>query len=246
MLYAINIDNDGDGNADISLPLPVHDREQHPGVVPLQRRPDHTAHAARDPGTNWNRQQTYTLSRVDSPGTGGTPHTTLGTGLLVPPCNIGPRSTPELRGDVPARERPLGDPFVHSTAATRQGVRRPARRRVLRRPRRRSSTSAGSAASRTSTRDPAAGLLAGMPGVNAIGRGQRALTRVAGSDHGPHPRGQAAGRRRPRATRSSASGPPPAGRRSTSTSATRRGERHARPARGSRCPGWATRWSTRC
>ena len=42
---------------------------------------------------NWNKRQFYTVSRVQ-----GDDVTVLGEGLACPPCNIGPRSTPELRG----------------------------------------------------------------------------------------------------------------------------------------------------
>ena len=54
--------------------------------------------AINGPGAaNWNRQQTYTLTRVDY-GARGWPNETsrvvLGQGLPVPPCNIGPLSTP--------------------------------------------------------------------------------------------------------------------------------------------------------
>ena len=46
---------------------------------------------------NWNRQQTYTLTRVDyGPHSWPIPlsRAVLGAGLPVPPCNIGPLSTP--------------------------------------------------------------------------------------------------------------------------------------------------------
>ncbi len=46
-----------------------------------------------------------------------------------PPCNIGPRSTPELRARSPRQA-------VHTLGRRPDGVRRPARRRLLRRPRR--------------------------------------------------------------------------------------------------------------
>ena len=63
------------------------------------------------PSSNWNRQQTYTLTRVDyNPGNrwGGS-SVVLGSGLLCPPCNIGPLSTPNY----PA----LASAAVHSVGA---------------------------------------------------------------------------------------------------------------------------------
>ncbi len=46
--------------------------------------------------SNWNRQQTYSLTRVDHNrnGRGQDSSVPLGSGLLCPPCNIGPLSTP--------------------------------------------------------------------------------------------------------------------------------------------------------
>ena len=39
----------------------------------------------------WNRRQTYSVTRVDQFGE----RTVLGEGLVCPPCNVGPRSTPD-------------------------------------------------------------------------------------------------------------------------------------------------------
>ena len=41
VLYEIKIDNNGDGRDDIALPVPVHDADEEPEHVPLQRRADH-------------------------------------------------------------------------------------------------------------------------------------------------------------------------------------------------------------
>ena len=43
VLYEINIDNDGDGCADITLPVPVHQRDHQPEHLPLQHRSDQHA-----------------------------------------------------------------------------------------------------------------------------------------------------------------------------------------------------------
>ncbi len=69
---------------------------------------------------NWNRRQLYSVTRVDGPDTtaygaatnGNGKHKpklrtrVLGRGLACPPCNIGPRSTPNYAG--------LGQAAVHS------------------------------------------------------------------------------------------------------------------------------------
>ena len=85
------------------------------------------------PTSNWNRQQTYTLTRVDhNPAiAGGTRRCVLGSGLLCPPCNIGPLSTPNYAA-LAGRCGPLG----RGRAVLGQGLRRPAGRGLLRRPRR--------------------------------------------------------------------------------------------------------------
>ena len=57
VLYEIHIDNAGDGGTGHQLPVPVHDGQQHPGLVPLQRRPDHPVDARR------RRRRTGTGSR---------------------------------------------------------------------------------------------------------------------------------------------------------------------------------------
>ena len=63
------------------------------------------------PSSNWNRQQTYTLTRVDNNPRNrwGASSVVLGSGLLCPPCNIGPLSTPNYAA--------LAATAVHSVGA---------------------------------------------------------------------------------------------------------------------------------
>ena len=103
VLYAIHIDNDGDGRRNISFQFRFSTVNNDPSSFLYNDGPI-TSLTPPAAGKTWNRQQTYTLYRIDyGTGWGATAAsdddgngrvTTLGTGLLVPPCNIGPRSTP--------------------------------------------------------------------------------------------------------------------------------------------------------
>ncbi|HXW78177.1 MAG TPA: DUF4331 domain-containing protein, partial [Acidimicrobiales bacterium] len=95
VLYAINIDNDGDGLPNIAFEF-VFTTVNHIPTSFLYNDGPITALTGAG-AANWNRQQTYTLTRVDY-GPHGWPipvsRVVLGQGLPVPPCNIGPLSTP--------------------------------------------------------------------------------------------------------------------------------------------------------
>ncbi len=99
VLYSINIDNDGDGRRDIAYQFRFTTVNNDPDSFLYNDGPI-TALSPPAPGSNWNRQQTYSLTRVDyHPGQDADDdlagaRTVLGRGLLAPPCNIGPRSTP--------------------------------------------------------------------------------------------------------------------------------------------------------
>ena len=95
VLYAINIDNNGDGIADIVYQFRFTTVNNAPGSFLYNDGPI-TALTPPSPTSNWNRQQTYSVTRIDVPrnrwGNGG--EVVLGSGLLCPPCNVGPLSTP--------------------------------------------------------------------------------------------------------------------------------------------------------
>jgi hypothetical protein len=94
VLYSINIDNDGDGKANISYHFQFKTVNNIPSSFLYNDGPITPFSPPGTTGTNWNRQQTYTLTRADHPKSGSPKRTVLGTNLLVPPCNIGPLSTP--------------------------------------------------------------------------------------------------------------------------------------------------------
>src|SRR5580704_17892719 len=95
VVYAIHIDNNGDGNPNISYEFWFTTVNNIPSSFLYNDGPitDLTGIGA----ANWNRQQTYTLYRVDY-GDSAWPNelsrVALGENLPVPPCNIGPLSTP--------------------------------------------------------------------------------------------------------------------------------------------------------
>jgi hypothetical protein len=85
VLYEINVDNNGDGHADVTYQFTFKNDVTNSDTFlyntgPIQSLTD----------KNWNRRQTYTVTKVDASGK----KETLGKDLASPPCNIGPLSTP--------------------------------------------------------------------------------------------------------------------------------------------------------
>jgi hypothetical protein len=95
VLYAINVDNDGDGKVNIAYQFRFTTVNNIPSSFLYNDGPIGPLTPPGTAGTNWNRQQTFELTRVDYPKTGSAKTTVLGRNLLVPPCNIGPLSTPD-------------------------------------------------------------------------------------------------------------------------------------------------------
>ena len=84
VLYEIHIDNTGSGNPGLTFQFRFTTTITNPNTFLYNTGP---IKSLTDP--NWNRRQTYTITRVDATGT-----TSLGQNLPCPPCNVGPRSTP--------------------------------------------------------------------------------------------------------------------------------------------------------
>ncbi|MFI5034740.1 MAG: DUF4331 domain-containing protein [Acidimicrobiales bacterium] len=85
VLYEIHIDNDGDGEADITYQFAFTTKNTIPTTFLYNVGPIESI-----PSPNWNRQQTYSVTRVQH----GRPRE-LADNLFCPPCNIGPLSTPD-------------------------------------------------------------------------------------------------------------------------------------------------------
>ncbi len=107
VLYSIYIDNDGDGLPDIEYRFRFRTKLRNPDTFLYN-----TGQITSINSPNWNRRQFYEVSRVNHPdrhrnGKGRRPKQhVLGRNLASPPCNIGPRSTPDYQAK-------LADPAVH-------------------------------------------------------------------------------------------------------------------------------------
>src|SRR5438128_5707788 len=85
VLYEIHISNRGDAEADITYQFRFHTTIRNPNTFLYNTGP---LTSIDDP--DWNRPQSYSVTRVTR---NGTTHV-LATDLAVPPVNVGPRSTP--------------------------------------------------------------------------------------------------------------------------------------------------------
>ncbi|HEY0754212.1 MAG TPA: DUF4331 domain-containing protein [Ktedonobacteraceae bacterium] len=83
--YEIHVDNDGDGEADITYRFIFQIKLRDPDTFLYN-----TGQITAIDSPNFNRRQFYTVSRINEQGD----ETVLASGLTCPPCNIGPRSTP--------------------------------------------------------------------------------------------------------------------------------------------------------
>ncbi|MGA2007824.1 MAG: DUF4331 domain-containing protein [Solirubrobacteraceae bacterium] len=101
VLYSIHIDNDGDALPEITYEFRFETILRDPDTFLYNTGPISSLH---DP--NWNKRQFYSVTRVEGKKT-----TVLGAGLACPPCNIGPRSTPNYAA--------LGAEAVHTLGGGR-------------------------------------------------------------------------------------------------------------------------------
>jgi hypothetical protein len=92
VLYSIYIDNDGDGLPNVSYQFRFATTVTNPNTFLYNTGPI----TALD-SSNWNRRQQYSVSKVTYGGGDPNP-TVIGSELPCPPCNIGPRSTPDYAG----------------------------------------------------------------------------------------------------------------------------------------------------
>src|SRR5579885_3163678 len=97
VLYEILIDNNGDGQADITYQFRFATTMTNPNTFLYNTGPISSL-----TDKNWNMRQTYSVTKVAK----GRP-TGLASGLACPPCNIGPRSTPDYVGLANAAVHPL-------------------------------------------------------------------------------------------------------------------------------------------
>ncbi len=103
VLYEIHIDNDADAHVDISFEFRFKTVIEVGGTFLYNVGPITSLNA-----TTWNRRQFYTVTRIDwdrKVGSRGEhrdsahgKRTVLATDVPCPPCNVGPRSTPNYSG----------------------------------------------------------------------------------------------------------------------------------------------------
>src|SRR6478735_2128430 len=98
VLYRINIDNTGDGKADVAYEFRFSTKIRNPDTFLYNTGP---IASLTDP--NFNRPQTYTVTEVR-----GNRRRQLKSNIPTPPCNIGPRSTPDYAALANAAITPLG------------------------------------------------------------------------------------------------------------------------------------------
>ena len=84
VLYEIHVDNDGDADYDITYQFRFYTKTRNPNTFLYN-----TGQIKTIDSPNWNRPQFYSVTRVDKHGS-----KVLAQDLACPPCNIGPRSTP--------------------------------------------------------------------------------------------------------------------------------------------------------
>jgi len=101
VLYAINVDNNGDGKAEIVFQFRFQTTYRDPESFLYNVGPIESLSSS-----NWNRVQTYSVTRIDLPSGQAT---VLGSDLPCPPCNIGPLSTPNYASLAQAAVQQLGN-----------------------------------------------------------------------------------------------------------------------------------------
>ena len=88
VLYSIYIDNDGDARPNITYQFRFTTQLRNPNTFLYNTGP---INSLDDP--NWNKRQFYDVTKVIASSIRPYP-TLIGDSLASPPCNIGPRSTP--------------------------------------------------------------------------------------------------------------------------------------------------------
>jgi Domain of unknown function (DUF4331) len=85
VLYSIHIDNDGDQRPEITYNFRFTTSLRNPNTFLYNTGPISSLD-----DKNWNKRQHYSVHKVNGAGS-----TVIGSKLACPPCNVGPRSTPD-------------------------------------------------------------------------------------------------------------------------------------------------------
>src|SRR5579863_9153775 len=89
VLYSIFVDNDADAEPEIEYQFQFTTALRNPNTFLYNTGPITSLDSP-----NWNKRQFYTVTKVDLSMSSSGSSTVLGENLPCPPCNIGPRSTP--------------------------------------------------------------------------------------------------------------------------------------------------------
>jgi hypothetical protein len=98
VLYEIHVDNNGDAEPDVTYQFLFQTELADKDTFLYNTGPITSLGSS-----NWNRRQTYRVTRVKN-----NKSTVLADGLVCPPCNIGPLSTPNYAGLAEAAVHDLG------------------------------------------------------------------------------------------------------------------------------------------
>ena len=107
VLYEIKIDNTGDGIEDITYQFQFTTQIVNPNTVLGHTTVNSDAVVSSLTDVDYNMPQTYTVRRVDRPGSRRGQF--VAGGLRTPPNNVGPRVTPNYEAN-------LGQPAVYTFA----------------------------------------------------------------------------------------------------------------------------------
>ena len=108
VLYTINIANRGTAQPDISYQFRFTTIIRNPNTFLYNTGPITNINDLA-----WNRPQSYSVTKVVRAANGALTATVLGSGLKVPPCNVGLRSTPNY-------EATLGSAGIHALGTGRK------------------------------------------------------------------------------------------------------------------------------
>ena len=98
VLYEIHVDNNGDAQPDVTFQFRFQTALRNTETFLYNTGPITSLDS-----TSWNRRQLYSVTAVTRAGS-----TALASGLSCPPCNIGPRSTPDYAALAAASVHDLG------------------------------------------------------------------------------------------------------------------------------------------
>jgi Domain of unknown function (DUF4331) len=87
--YRIHVDNDGDGLSNVIYEFLFGTKVTNPNTFLYNTGP-----IASLDSPNWNRRQSFTVTKILRNKDRELSRQVLGKSLLCPPCNVGPRSTP--------------------------------------------------------------------------------------------------------------------------------------------------------